>query len=62
MARGRKRKLKEPEKLWEVPLEELERRIELISRSFPTSGYLKSLKAEVARTERSGPMNYDNED
>lgn len=58
----RKKKLKPMEKLWEVPIEVLQLRIEKLERKFPTSAYLQILKLEVARTDRSGPMRLDDED
>lgn len=60
---ARKKKVKEPIKLWEVPVEALEKEIVRLEKICPTSGFLSTLKREVARTDRSGPMNHeDNED
>lgn len=62
MARKRRVKIKEPGKLWEMPVEALQKELERLKPRFPTSRYVKVLEAEIAREDRSDPMDMDDWD
>lgn len=51
MRKPRKKKIPEIKKIWDLPLEEIERIIASIEERFPTSGQLESYRKEVKRRE-----------
>lgn len=59
---ARKKKLKPVEKLWEIPVERLQTELERLKPRFPTSRRVRVLEAEIAREDRSGPMDMDDFD
>lgn len=51
MRKPRKKKIPDIKKIWDLPLEEIERIIASIEERFPTSGQLESYRKEVKRRE-----------
>ncbi|UZV39647.1 hypothetical protein APT65_00032 [Trabzonvirus APT65] len=51
MRKPRKKKIPEIKKIWDLPLEEIERIIASIEDRFPTSNQLESYRKEIKRRE-----------
>lgn len=57
MRKPRKKKIPEIKKIWDLPLEEIERIIASIEEKFPTSGQLESYRKEIRRREAGEDVN-----
>lgn len=56
MRKPRKKKIPEIKKIWDLPLEEIERIITSIEERFPTSGQLESYRKEIRRREEGNDV------